>query len=187
MATPPRDDQDRRPSLEPTRPANLAVAALITTALAWLGISSFWGSMPTLPWLPPLTLLGLAIVEAVVALNTKNRIDRKAGAGPIEPLVIARYAVLAKASAMAGALFAGLFLGMTSWLLLKRGVLVRANDDLPQAILGIVGSAALVVAALALERACRVPPSPDQTTGAAGGDDARTKPTNGGVPDEGTY
>src|SRR5687768_15170087 len=98
MSMPPRDGPERRTRLEPTRPATLVVAALVTTAVSWLGISAFWGEMPTLPWLPPLTLLGLALVEAFAAQSTKDRIDRKSGAGPIEPLIIARYAVLAKAS-----------------------------------------------------------------------------------------
>lgn len=163
MATPSPDDQNRRPSLEPTRPATLAVAALTTTALAWLGISNFYGEMPTLPWLPPLTLLGLAIVEAFTAYSTKNRIDRKAGAGRIEPLIIARYVVLAKASALAGALFAGLYVGLASWLFAERDRLVEVPNDLPQAVVGVIGSVALVGAGLWLERACRVPPPPPGT------------------------
>jgi hypothetical protein len=176
---PPPDEPARRPRLEPTRPATLIVATLVTTALAWVGISQFWGNMPTLPWLPPLTLIGLALVEAFAAQSTKNRIDRKAGAGPIEPLIIARFAVLAKASALAGALFGGLYLGMASWLLIQREVLIRANDDVPQALIGVGGSAALVIAALVLERACRVPPSPDEDTG-----DTRAKPANGSTDGE---
>jgi hypothetical protein len=161
MAQPP-EDPHRRPSLEPTRPATLAVAALATTALAWLGISNYYGSMPTLPWLPPLILATLAIFEGYAAYTTKARIDRRAGAGPIQPLVVARYAVLAKASALAGALFAGLYVGLTSWLLSERDRLVEVPNDLPQAIVGAVGSVALMGAALWLERACRVPPPPKE-------------------------
>src|SRR6185312_16768879 len=117
MAIPPPDDPNQRPRLEPTRPATLAVAALAATALAWIGISNFWNELPTLPWIPPLTLVGLAVFEAAEALATKNRIDRKRGASPVQPLIVARFAVLAKASALAGALFGGLYLGMTAWLL----------------------------------------------------------------------
>ena len=160
MATPPPDDSNPKPRLEPTRPATLAVAALAATALSWIVTSNFWNNMPTLPWLPPLTLIGLAIFEAFEALATKNRIDRKRGAAPVQPLLVARYAVLAKASALAGSLFGGLYLGMTTWLLSQRGVLAKVSNDLPQAILGVVGSALLVAAALWLERACRIPPPP---------------------------
>src|SRR6266508_1075150 len=102
MATPPPDDPNQKARLEPTRPATLAVAALAATALAWIGISNLWNELPTLPWLPPFTLIGLAFFEAFEAIVTKSRIDRKKGAGPLHPLIIARYAVLAKASGVAG-------------------------------------------------------------------------------------
>jgi hypothetical protein len=160
MATPPPDDPNPKARLEPTRPATLAVAALAATALSWIGISNFWGQMPSLPWLPPLTLIGLAIFEAAEALATKNRIDHKRGASPVQPLVVARYAVLAKASALAGSIFGGIYLGMTTWLLAQRGVLAKADADLPQAVLGAAGAILFVAAALWLERACRVPPTP---------------------------
>jgi hypothetical protein len=160
--TPPDDPNKAR--LEPTRPATLAVAALAATALSWIAISNFWGELPTLPWLPPLTLIGLAIFEAVQAIVTKNRIDRKRGAPPVQPLIVARFAVLAKASALAGALFGGLYIGATSWLLSQKSVLAKVSDDLPQAVLGAAGSILFVAAALWLERSCRVPPPPRDET-----------------------
>jgi Protein of unknown function (DUF3180) len=165
MATPPPDDPNPKARLEPTRPATLAVAALAAMALSWIGISTFWNELPTLPWLLPLTLVGLAVYEAAEALATKNRIDRKRGAGPVRPLIVARFAVLAKASALVGALFGGLYLGVTAWLLTQRGVLAQVADNLPQALLGTAGSILLVAAALWLERSCRVPPPPRDTEG----------------------
>ncbi|WP_344618182.1 DUF3180 domain-containing protein [Dactylosporangium salmoneum] len=145
--------------MEPTSPATLVVAALATTALAWIVISNFWNSLPTLPWLPPLTLIGLAIFEGIEAYSTRNRILRKEGAGPLQPLVIARYAVLGKASALVAALFGGMYIGLATWLLTQRGVLAKVSENLPQALLGVAGSIVLIAAALWLERACRVPPS----------------------------
>ena len=166
MATPPPDDPNvngPKGRMEPTRPATLAIAALATTALAWIGISNWWNSLPTLPWLPPLTLIGLAIFEGFEVYSTRNRILRKEGAGPLQPLVIARYAVLGKASALVAALFGGLYLGMASWLLTQRGVLSKVSENLPQALLGVAASIVLVAAALWLERSCRVPPSKRDT------------------------
>ena len=63
--------------------------------------------LPALPVLPALTLLALAIVEFVLAQQTRARIERKPGRPPVEPLAVARYVVLAKASSLAGAIFAG--------------------------------------------------------------------------------
>ena len=164
--------------MQPTRPASLVVAVLAAAAVAWLGIDRFYGSMPRLTWLPALTLGGLAVVEAVAGWQTRARIERRPGAGPLVPLLIARYVVLAKASAMAGAIFAGLYLGLGGWLLAQPDVLAQARLALRQAVAGTVGAAALVVAAVWLERCCRVPsppgsdPAGNGRTGADGpGDD----------------
>ena len=82
---------------------------------------------------------------------------------PVEPLTVVRYVVLAKASSIVGALFAGFFGAVTIWLLGSRGPAGAAVDDLPPAIGGLVGAIVLLVGALLLERACRVPPQPEKT------------------------
>ncbi|GII25177.1 membrane protein [Planosporangium mesophilum] len=153
------------PRMRPTSLSTLCVAALAMAAVAWLVISNFYGEMPTLPWLPPLVMLGLAAVEAVLAQTTKARIDRREGTAPVNPLTVAWYVVLAKASALGGALFTGVYAGLLAWLLPQRGQLTHIGRDLPQAIAGLVGALALTLAGLWLERSCRVPPSPedDQT------------------------
>ncbi|MBT8225788.1 MAG: DUF3180 domain-containing protein [Dactylosporangium sp.] len=173
----PADDQPtgNQHRLPATQPATLVVAVLAAAGCAWLGLDRFYGSLPRLPWLPPLTLAGLAVVEGMVARQVKAWIDRKPTAKPIEPLLIARYVVLAKASALVGAIFGGLYVGMTSWLLVQRAVLVEADRDFPAAAAGTVGSGILLVAAVVLERACRVPPSADhRNTG--GSDRPGTQP-----------
>jgi uncharacterized protein DUF3180 len=163
--TPP-DTNDHKtppqPSLRPTSLATLCVAALVAAALAWLAISNLYGEFPTMPWLAPLTMLGLALVEAVAAPSTKARIDRKKGTLPVNPLVVARYVVLAKASALAGALFFGVYAGILLWLLSEGNGRRAVANDLPQTVVGVVGAFALVAAALWLERSCRVPPTPPE-------------------------
>jgi hypothetical protein len=146
--------------MRPTNLATLFVAALGTAAVAWVVISNFYGEMPTLPWLPPLVMLGLAGVEAVLAVSTKASIDRREGTAPVNPLTVAWYVVLAKASALGGALFTGLYVGLLVWLVPQSGANTHANHDLPPAIVGLVGAFGLAVAGLWLERACRVPPTP---------------------------
>jgi len=166
MATPqPGGQTPQKPRMRPTNPATLVVAGLATAALSWLAISRFYGEMPSLPLLPPATFLGLAIVEAVTAPGTKARIDRKEGAPPVNPLVVARFVVLAKASALAGAIFAGLYAGLTIWLLTERARNAHASADLPRGIAGLLSALALVGAALWLERSCRVPPPPTEGPG----------------------
>jgi hypothetical protein len=143
----------------PTRPATLVVAGLAAAALAWLLISVSYGSMPDLPWLPVVTLAGLAVLEGYAALNTKGRIERQPGRDPVNPLMVARFVVLAKASALAGAIFAGFYAGLSGWLFVERTR--AATEDRPAALAGLAASLALVAAALWLERSCRVPPRPD--------------------------
>lgn len=177
----PRPD-DPVQRMHPTRPSTLVVAALSTAAVSWLLINALYGSMPNLPWLPPLTMVGLAVVEAVAARQTRLRIERRAGAGPVEPLLVARYVVLGKASALAGALFGGAYAGLTSWLLMQRGFLERAGDDLPPAAAGTVGSFVLLAAGLLLEHACRVPSPPDDDQNGSGHTGTDSGERRGGGP-----
>jgi hypothetical protein len=143
----------------PTRPATLVVAALAAAALAWLLISALYRHFPPLPWLPPVTLAGLAALEGYAAANTRARIHRKPGHEPVDPLTVARFVVLAKASALAAAIFAGFYAGLDAWLIIERTR--AAVNDIPATTAGLLAAVALLVAALWLERSCRVPQRPD--------------------------
>jgi hypothetical protein len=146
--------------MRPTKPATLIVAALAAGALAWVLVGHYYSDFPNIPWLPAVTLLVLAIGEAVVARVTKGRIDRRPGAAPVDPLAIARYVVLAKASSLAGALFAGFNAGLLIWLLVSGNQLSQASRDVPPTVAGLVAAVLLVAAALWLEHSCRVPRPP---------------------------
>lgn len=156
-----RPNGSPQPSLRPTNPGTLVVAGLASAALAWVIINRFYGDIPDLNWLPGVTLAALAVVEAVAARHTKVRIDRKPGTPGVDPLLVARWVVLAKASSLAGAIFGGAYGGVAVWAIVERGTLRVADDNLVPAIAGLVGGLALVAAALWLEHTCRVPPSPD--------------------------
>ncbi|NJP34070.1 DUF3180 domain-containing protein [Micromonospora thermarum] len=140
----------------PTRISTLVVAGLAAAAVAWLLISFlYYDYLPDLPWLPVVTLAALAVLEAYAAVNTRGRIERRPGREPVNPLLVARFVVLAKASALAGAIFAGFYGGLTGWLFVE--TTDAAMDDRPVAGAGLLASLALVGAALWLERSCRVP------------------------------
>lgn len=144
----------------PTRPASLLVAGLAAAAVAWLLISTFYRNFPPLPWLPTITIAGLAVLEGYAAQNTRARIQRRPGRDPVDPLLVARFVVLAKASALAGSIFAGFSAGLLVWLVFEPTR--AAANDVPAATAGLVAALALVAAALWLERSCRVPEPPDQ-------------------------
>ncbi|GIJ28202.1 membrane protein [Micromonospora qiuiae] len=148
------------PRMGPTRISTLVVTALAAAAAAWLLISSFYyNQLPPLPWLPVVTLAGLAVLEAYAAINTRGRIERRPGRDPVNPLMVARFVVLAKASALVGAIFAGFYAGLTGWLFVQ--TTRAAGEDRPAALAGVLASVALVAAALWLERSCRVPERPE--------------------------
>jgi hypothetical protein len=139
------------------------VAGLAAAAVAWLSVSHWYFDLPALPVLPALTLFALAIVEFVLAQQTRARIERKPGRPPVEPLAVARYVVLAKASSLAGAIFAGFTIAVTIWLAIEAQRIDHAGQGLPAAAIFAGSSLALVAAALWLERACRVPGDPDNS------------------------
>ncbi|SCG58426.1 Protein of unknown function [Micromonospora coxensis] len=160
QAQTPRGSGPDRFRMGPTRISTLVVAALAAAAIAWLLISVlYYDVAPDLPWLPVVTLAALAVLEAYAAVNTRGRIERRPGRDPVNPLLVARFVVLAKASALAGAIFAGFYAGLTGWLFIEDTN--AAVSDRPAAGAGLLASLALVAAALWLERACRVPEQED--------------------------
>jgi len=147
--------------MRPTSISVLVVAGLAAAAVAWLLLSVFYADWPPLPWLPIIVIAALAVMEGYLAQNTAARVQRKPGAPRVDPLAVARYAVLAKASSLAGALYSGFSAGVLAWLVLEPTR--AARDDVPAAVGGVVASLALVGAALWLERACRVPDQRDRS------------------------
>ncbi|GAB7041614.1 DUF3180 domain-containing protein [Catenuloplanes niger JCM 9533] len=153
------------PTMGPTRASTLLVAALAAAAVGWLLISGlYYGEHGvSVPWLPTVTIAALAVLEAYLAYNTRSRIERRPGQEPVEPLAVARFAVLAKASSAAGAIYAGFSGAMLVWLLIE--TTRAAEEDRPSAAGGLIASIALIAAALWLERACRVPDRDDDASG----------------------
>ncbi|GGL03249.1 DUF3180 domain-containing protein [Mangrovihabitans endophyticus] len=150
------------PSLRPTSISVLVVAGLAAAAIAWLLLSSFYytSDWPRQPWVPIVVIATLAIGEGFLAQNTAARVQRKPGAPPVEPLAVARYVVLAKASSLAGALYAGYSGGVLAWLALEPTE--AAGNDIPASAGGTIAALALVGAALWLERSCRIPDKRDR-------------------------
>lgn len=152
-----------KPHLTATKPSTLVITALLTGIAGWVLCQNFYGDMPPLPWFGSAALLVLGVVELVTGRLVKRRIQRKPGTEPMEPLLAARLAALAKASALVGVAYFGLFLGIGIWVLSQAGELTAAAKDVPRAGLGVLAGAVLVGGALWLEWACRIPPPPDES------------------------
>jgi len=151
-----------QPHLTPTKVSTLLVAAALALLAGWLLVSQFYGeTLPRLTLYPSFTLILLAAGEGITARSTRSRIERKRGTEPVEPLMVARLAALAKASSLAGALLAGGYAGILGWAYFQRDWLAAAADAVPTAAVGMVASVLLVGAGLWLENACRIPKGPD--------------------------
>lgn len=174
------DEHGPKPSLRPTSPSTLAVVGLAGAALTLLLAARYYRHAPDLSEYNSIGVFAVAVLLAWMAWTTRKTLhpgDRQLRAaniggegssrapgrleGPEHALQIARYAVLAKSAAIAGAAFLGAYLGFTVWLAVQSSRLVAAADDLRPAILGTVACALLTASALWLEHSCRIPPQDD--------------------------
>jgi hypothetical protein len=157
--------------LTPIRRRDLLVLAAGLAIASWLLVRATYGDLPALDWWLPAPLAVLAVAEALGARTLRARLtvlrearNRRGTRGqpaqvrPVEPMLVARLAVLAQASAWVGAGFGGIWAGVLAHTAPRVGELQAAGPDALTAVLGIVASAGLVAAALLLEAACRVPP-----------------------------
>lgn len=167
--------------MTPIRRRDLVVVAVGLGVASWLLVRAYYGELPRLHWYLPVPLGVIAIAEALGARTLRARLEayREARAGrdrtaavaaravrPIEPLMVARAAVLAQASAWVGAAFAGIWAGVLVHTATQLGRLAAAPADTVTGSLGVVFSVGLVLAGLWLESVCRVPPGDDEADGA---------------------
>lgn len=155
------EDPKPQPSLKPTAPATLFVVALAAGAVMLLWSARSYPPIPN--WYTPVALLALAVVLAFSAYNIKARVERKPGSGLVDALSVARFAALAKASSIGGALLSGAYAGVLVYVVAHRSILEQAADDVPLAIFSFVSCLLLVAAGLWLERSCRIPEDDDKS------------------------
>lgn len=148
--------------MKPSSPRELVATFVVLGLLGYLLTKVLYATLPPLPTPAGVPLLVLAAIEAGLAYVLKERIERKPGTRPVEPLMAARAVALAKASALAGTVMAGLWGGFLCFVLVRRSELAAAAADTPGAVLGLLCALALVAAALWLEHSCRTPPDPEE-------------------------
>jgi predicted RND superfamily exporter protein len=146
--------------VKPSRPGVLVLLLVAFAVVTWVLLQQVYSDLPTVPWTAIPTVLLLAIGEAYSGWMTRARIERRPDTKPVEPLAVARLAALAKASAYAGAAFAGVFAGFVL------RVVPLLDQDTPRRDFFLAGGSliacvVLVCAALYLEQCCRVPKGPD--------------------------
>jgi hypothetical protein len=169
--------------MTPTRIRGLVAIAVVCAAATWLLLVHAYSSLPPLPWTVVLTLLLLAMVEVRAGYLIKARLSgkrrterddnvRSLRPRPLHPIAIARTAAIAKASALAAAVVGGVACGFVLDLARSLSEPIPRQDTFTA--LGILGgSVLLAVAALYLERSCRVPPDLPDAPGSQAGNGRR--------------
>lgn len=147
--------------MKPTRPWVLLLLGAVAGVVAYILTQAFYADVPSPPTFAPVWLLLLALAEGYTAQLTRGRLAGRHGTKPINPLVVARLAALAKASSPVGALATGAYAGFLAKVAMTSGP--DAHADTRTAIAGVVCGFALTAAALVLERVCRVKPPPDES------------------------
>ncbi|AXU14290.1 DUF3180 domain-containing protein [Streptomyces clavuligerus] len=134
--------------------------------LSWAA-ARLWESLGTLPSVPlaaPIVLAAIAAVLTATALSLRSRLkaqrERRPGAKGVEPLMAARAVVFGQASALVAALVSGAY-GGVGVVLLGALELPARRDQAIYAGFSVLAGAAVIAAALFLERVCRLPDDSD--------------------------
>lgn len=145
--------------MRPTPLRALAVAVLFGALAGWLVVvvTDYFGVVaPQVPWSAPVALVLTAALVAALAYATHGRIQVRRE--QMEPQRAVSFLVLGKASALAGALVAGGYLAF-GLMFLSRLEAEAPRDRVIRSAVALVAGIGLAVGGIALERACKVPPS----------------------------
>lgn len=111
-----------------------------------------------------IVLIALGVVVVVLAVPVRRAV--KGHRKHVDPFYALRVLVLAKASALSGALLAGAALGSVLFLLSRT---VPALGALGYSVGTAIGGAVLLAGGLIAEGLCRIPPPTDEDEGQAAG------------------
>lgn len=161
MVDEPRLPQERRGTIGPTRltalSAGFIVGGLLGFALVPVSVE-LSGAAPRVEWSAIAALAAIAALVLVFAFSTYRTVHRERRR--MDPSRAVNFLMLAKASALMGAVIAGGYLGFGLNFVDDLQIPLpreRAVRSLAAAVTGV----AIVVSGLLLERACRVPDDED--------------------------
>jgi hypothetical protein len=153
-----------------TRPRDLIAVAVAAAVLGYLLVSLSYQRIPPLPRFAGVAAALLGIGEAVAGYGIRSRIrpgsryqqrERTGAVGPVRkpvpPLTAARAVMAAKATSLAGAAVAGLWVGLLLYVLPSWSEVAAAQSDGITAIIGLAGAVIMIGGALFLEFCCRAP------------------------------
>ena len=153
MSTPPGEpEQEGR--LRPTGPATVGATVMVGLVAGWLlhPVSARLGNPPVVSWVQPISLAFVAALLLAAAYATHRTLHvAREGMAPHQAV---NRLVLARSCVAVGGLVAGGYFGYAvSWLGLRAEL---ADERILRSSLAGLAGVAIVIAALLLERACRV-------------------------------
>ncbi len=168
-----------------TRIRDLLLVAVVAAVVGFLLVLLNYSRIPLLPRLAGVVAAILGIAEAIISFGLRSRSNARRDAEgrgawdpatlprPVAPLTAARIVAAAKASSLAGAAVAGLWIGLLVYVVPRSSDVAAANADTATGLIGVVGALVMIVGAYLLELACRTPSAggPGQ-----GGRDGRSGP-----------
>ena len=152
---------DQPGRIRTTAPSQLAVCAAIGAALGWFAVpllDRLRGVVPSVPWSAVLALAFIAAVLGGTAWITFRAIHRRRER--IDPQRAVNLLVLAKASALAGAVVAGGYLGFAAHYVDNLDIALP-RERVTRSVLAAAGAVLVCIGGLLLELALRVPKGPD--------------------------
>lgn len=152
--------------MTPTKISNLFLYAIVAGAIGYAVarlVDALANRNLQLPWSLPILMAILALSIWLWSRGTRARLSGRPGTKPIDPLVVARSVAIAMATSRTGALVAGFVLGVIAALLGGWDV-PYVREQIASGAVTAVLSVLAVLAGLALERACRVPPDSTDTS-----------------------
>jgi hypothetical protein len=147
-----------------TRPRDLLVVGAVAAVLAYVAMRLSYQRLPPLPRFAGLAAALVGVGEAVAGFGLRRRIQLRERTAtvvltrkPVPPLTAARAVMAAKATSLAGAAVAGLWIGLLLYVLPSWSTVAAAQADGVTGIIGLIGAVIMIGGALFLEHCCRAP------------------------------
>ena len=143
--------------MNPTRPRVLVIAFAFALVVAYILMRVYYlnSISSALPRTPVISVAIVALVELELGRGTRARLGGRPGTKPIMPITVARFAALARASSIAGAVVAGAWAGVLVYTAPRGNQPTVAGADTITSALGVASGVLFLAAALWLEQGCR--------------------------------
>lgn len=149
--------------MKPTKVISLLVATIVATAITFVIVKAVianGGSVPVAPNNLLISIPSIAVIELLAAIPVfryRRELTKFATGGKrpkrIDPFYAVRILALAKATSISGSLFAGFAIS----LVILQATLPVLPDSIWLNVVALIESIVLVVAAIIIERACKLP------------------------------